>query len=70
MAVYTDGSFLDASTGSAFIYDAVFSYWLHNFNFIFTTELCLIPSSSVHLAPASTVLSPLHRLPKCLAESQ
>jgi len=39
-AVYTDGSFLHESTGSAFVYDgATFSYRLHNFNSVFTAEL-------------------------------
>jgi hypothetical protein len=39
-AVYTDGSFVHESTGSAFMYDSqVFSYRLHNFNSVFTAEL-------------------------------
>jgi ribonuclease HI len=38
--VYTDGLFVQGSTGSAFIYDGqVFSYHLCSFNSIFTVEL-------------------------------
>jgi hypothetical protein len=39
-AVYTDGSVVQDSTGSAFTYDdQVFSYRLHSFNSIFTAEV-------------------------------
>jgi ribonuclease HI len=40
-AVFTDGSLVQDSTGSAFIHDdQVFSYRLHSFNSVFTAELC------------------------------
>jgi ribonuclease HI len=39
-AVYTDGSFLQGSTGSASVYNSeIFSYRLHGFNSVFTAEL-------------------------------
>jgi ribonuclease HI len=42
-AVYTDGSFVQVSKGSAFICDdQVFSYRLHRFNSVFTAELYAI----------------------------
>lgn len=38
-AVYTDGSFVHESTGSAFMYDDKSLYRLYNFNSFFTAEL-------------------------------
>jgi hypothetical protein len=38
-AVYTDGSFLRESTGSAFVYGGAAFSCLHNFNSVFTAEL-------------------------------